>query len=160
MWKARSNCSLYRKSRWEDSARSNAPSSKGKLAHLVHHVVESTLDASLYGGRRHGIKRIDRDDRVPLRRHLRIEAGRSVPASKNPSAQVPFPQVEHPAVLVHRPPPGHDAVDCEGHPPYLRNDLLQSILTVRFTYRANRIRIFGAGHWRKYRKLYLEQGSA
>lgn len=34
------------------------------------------------------------------------------------------------------------------------------ILTVRFTYRANRIRIFGAGYWRKYRKLYLEQGGA
>lgn len=32
------------------------------------------------------------------------------------------------------------------------------ILTVRFTYRANRIRIFGAGYWRKYRTLYLEQG--
>ncbi len=34
------------------------------------------------------------------------------------------------------------------------------ILTVRFTYRANRIRIFGAGYWRKYRKLYLDQRSA
>lgn len=32
------------------------------------------------------------------------------------------------------------------------------ILTVRFTYRANRIRIFGAGYCRKYRALYLEQG--
>jgi uncharacterized DUF497 family protein len=29
------------------------------------------------------------------------------------------------------------------------------ILTVRFTYRKNRIRIFGAGFWRKYRSLYL-----
>lgn len=34
------------------------------------------------------------------------------------------------------------------------------VLTVRFTYRANRIRIFGAGYWRKYRTLYLEQGGA
>ncbi len=34
------------------------------------------------------------------------------------------------------------------------------ILTVRFTYRANRIRIFGAGYWRKYRALYLERGTA
>ena len=34
------------------------------------------------------------------------------------------------------------------------------IMTVRFTYRANRIRIFGAGYWRKHRKLYLEQGTA
>ena len=31
------------------------------------------------------------------------------------------------------------------------------IMTVRFTYRENRIRIFGAGYWRKYRKLYLSQ---
>jgi uncharacterized protein len=29
------------------------------------------------------------------------------------------------------------------------------ILTVRFTYRKSRIRIFGAGFWRKYRRLYL-----
>ena len=34
------------------------------------------------------------------------------------------------------------------------------VLTVRFTFRANRIRIFGAGYWRKYRSLYLEQGDA
>jgi uncharacterized DUF497 family protein len=31
------------------------------------------------------------------------------------------------------------------------------ILTVRFTYRAYRIRIFGAGYWRKGRKIYEEQ---
>ena len=31
------------------------------------------------------------------------------------------------------------------------------ILTVRFTYRNNIIRIFGAGYWRKGRKLYEEQ---
>jgi uncharacterized DUF497 family protein len=29
------------------------------------------------------------------------------------------------------------------------------ILTVRFTYRESGIRIFGAGYWRKYRRLYL-----
>jgi len=29
------------------------------------------------------------------------------------------------------------------------------ILTVRFTYRENRIRIFGAGFWREYRELYF-----
>ncbi len=28
------------------------------------------------------------------------------------------------------------------------------IMTVRFTYRANAIRIFGAGYWRKGRKIY------
>jgi uncharacterized DUF497 family protein len=31
------------------------------------------------------------------------------------------------------------------------------ILTVRFTYRAGRIRIFGAGYWRKGRKIYERQ---
>ena len=33
------------------------------------------------------------------------------------------------------------------------------ILTVRFTYRENRIRIFGAGYWRKGKKIYEEQNS-
>ena len=31
------------------------------------------------------------------------------------------------------------------------------VMTVRFTYRAGRIRIFGAGYWRKGRKIYEEQ---
>ena len=31
------------------------------------------------------------------------------------------------------------------------------IMTVRFTYRNNVIRIFGAGYWRKGKKLYEEQ---
>jgi len=31
------------------------------------------------------------------------------------------------------------------------------IITVRFTYRDKRIRIFGAGYWRKLRKQYLQQ---
>ena len=31
------------------------------------------------------------------------------------------------------------------------------IMTVRFTYRGNIIRIIGAGHWRKGRKIYEEQ---
>ena len=31
------------------------------------------------------------------------------------------------------------------------------ILTVRFTYRENRIRIIGAGYWRKGRRIYEEQ---
>ena len=33
------------------------------------------------------------------------------------------------------------------------------ILTVRFTYRANRIRITGAGYWRKGKKLYEQANS-
>jgi uncharacterized DUF497 family protein len=31
------------------------------------------------------------------------------------------------------------------------------ILTVRFTYRAGRIRIFGAGYWRKGKRIYDQQ---
>lgn len=31
------------------------------------------------------------------------------------------------------------------------------IVTVRFTYRDTKIRIFGAGYWRKLRRLYQQQ---
>jgi uncharacterized DUF497 family protein len=30
----------------------------------------------------------------------------------------------------------------------------EAIMTVRFTYRSNKIRIFGAGYWRKGKKIY------
>jgi uncharacterized DUF497 family protein len=33
----------------------------------------------------------------------------------------------------------------------------EGIITVRFTYRENKIRIFGAGYWRKGKKIYEEQ---
>lgn len=33
----------------------------------------------------------------------------------------------------------------------------EGIMTVRFTYRGNAIRIYGAGYWRKGRKMYEEQ---
>ena len=33
----------------------------------------------------------------------------------------------------------------------------EGILTVRFTYRGNVIRIYGAGYWRKGKKIYEEQ---
>jgi uncharacterized protein len=32
-----------------------------------------------------------------------------------------------------------------------------SVLTVRFTYRDSQIRIFGAGYWRKGRRIYEQQ---
>jgi uncharacterized DUF497 family protein len=34
------------------------------------------------------------------------------------------------------------------------NQVGSGILTVRFTYRNNRIRIYGAGYWRKGKKVY------
>lgn len=36
-------------------------------------------------------------------------------------------------------------------------EVAEGILTVRFTVRAKTIRIFGAGYWRKGRKIYEEQ---
>lgn len=33
------------------------------------------------------------------------------------------------------------------------------VLTVRFTYRNNKIRIYGAGYWRKGKKLYDQRNS-
>lgn len=33
----------------------------------------------------------------------------------------------------------------------------EGVLTVRFTYRSNVIRIYGAGYWRKGRKIYENQ---
>lgn len=35
----------------------------------------------------------------------------------------------------------------------------EGIITVRFTYRAHVIRIYGAGYWRKGRKIYEEQNN-
>jgi uncharacterized DUF497 family protein len=33
----------------------------------------------------------------------------------------------------------------------------EGVMTVRFTHRGNVIRIYGAGYWRKGRKVYEEQ---
>jgi uncharacterized protein len=35
----------------------------------------------------------------------------------------------------------------------------EEIITVRFTYRQKKIRIFGAGYWRKGKKLYEKQNN-
>ena len=40
-----------------------------------------------------------------------------------------------------------------------RDEFGEGILTVRFTYRSNRIRIFGAGYWRKGKKVYEQANS-
>ena len=43
---------------------------------------------------------------------------------------------------------------CLGRLPSRRG---QRVCTVRFTYRAQRIRIFGAGFWRKERRIYEQR---
>lgn len=40
---------------------------------------------------------------------------------------------------------------------YCIGQVSDGIMTVRFTYRENIIRIYGAGYWRKGRKIYEEQ---
>jgi uncharacterized DUF497 family protein len=40
---------------------------------------------------------------------------------------------------------------------YCLGQVSEGILTVRFTYRFNRIRIFGAGYWRKGKKIYEKE---
>ena len=40
---------------------------------------------------------------------------------------------------------------------YCVGEVDQGILTVRFTYREGRIRMFGAGYWRKGKQLYDRQ---
>ena len=40
---------------------------------------------------------------------------------------------------------------------YCIGEVAQRIVTVRFTYRENKIRIFGAGYWRKGKKVYEEK---
>jgi uncharacterized DUF497 family protein len=40
---------------------------------------------------------------------------------------------------------------------YCIGQVNDGVITVRFTFRENVIRIFGAGYWRKGRKIYEEQ---
>lgn len=39
---------------------------------------------------------------------------------------------------------------------YCFGKVSDGVMTVRFTYRAKKIRIFGAGYWRKGRRIYEE----
>ena len=42
---------------------------------------------------------------------------------------------------------------------YCIGQINEEIITVRFTYREGKVRIFGAGYWRKGRKLYEQQNN-
>jgi len=40
---------------------------------------------------------------------------------------------------------------------YCFGNVARGVMTVRFTYRGNKIRIIGAGYWRKGKKLYEQE---
>jgi len=40
---------------------------------------------------------------------------------------------------------------------YCLGRVSDGVLTVRFTYRSGKIRIFGAGYWRKGKKIYEKE---
>ncbi len=42
---------------------------------------------------------------------------------------------------------------------YCLGKVSDGILTVRFTYRSKKIRIFGAGYWRKGKKIYEKENN-
>jgi uncharacterized DUF497 family protein len=42
---------------------------------------------------------------------------------------------------------------------YCLGQVSEGILTVRFTYRSKKIRIFGAGYWRKGKKIYEKENN-
>ncbi|MBE9091592.1 BrnT family toxin [Microcystis aeruginosa LEGE 11464] len=42
---------------------------------------------------------------------------------------------------------------------YCMGQVDEGIITVSFTYREGKVRIFGAGYWRKGRKLYEQQNN-
>jgi len=42
---------------------------------------------------------------------------------------------------------------------YCLGKVSEGILTVRFTYRSKKIRIFGAGYWRKGKKIYEKENN-
>ena len=42
---------------------------------------------------------------------------------------------------------------------YCLGEVAEGVMTVRFTYRENVIRIFGAGYWRKGRKTYEKENN-
>jgi hypothetical protein len=53
-----------------------------------------------------------------------------------------------------------DLAHSSGEPRYFCFGKVGSgVMTVRFTHRAGRIRIFGAGYWRKGKRIYEQQNS-
>ena len=55
-----------------------------------------------------------------------------------------------------------DVVHSQKEPRYFcfgQNQDGTGVLTVRFTYRSGRIRIIGAGYWRKGRRIYEQENS-
>jgi len=70
---------------------------------------------------------------------------------------VPFSLAQHAFLDAHRIIAEDEEHSAEENRYYCIGRVGEGIMTVRFTYRGNTIRIFGAGYWRKGRKLYEEK---
>jgi uncharacterized DUF497 family protein len=70
---------------------------------------------------------------------------------------VPFSLAQHAFMDPHRIIVEDEEHSAEEKRYYCIGRVGEGIMTVRFTYRGNVIRIYGAGYWRKGRKIYEEQ---
>ena len=70
---------------------------------------------------------------------------------------VPFALAQHAFLDPHRVIAEDASHSTEEDRYYCIGRVEDAIMTVRFTYRENVIRIYGAGYWRKGRKIYEEQ---
>ncbi|MBI5634671.1 MAG: BrnT family toxin [Nitrospirae bacterium] len=70
---------------------------------------------------------------------------------------VPFSFAQHAFLDPHRIIVEDEEHSAEENRYYCIGRVGEGIMTVRFTFRGHTIRIFGAGYWRKGRKLYEEQ---
>ena len=70
---------------------------------------------------------------------------------------VSFTEAQHAFLDPHRIIAEDVAHSSEENRFYCIGRVAEGIVTVRFTYRGGVIRIYGAGYWRKGRKLYEDQ---
>ena len=70
---------------------------------------------------------------------------------------IPFSFAQHAFLDPHRMIVEDTSHGTEENRYYCIGRVGNGIITVRFTYRGDVIRIYGAGYWRKGRKLYEEQ---
>src|SRR6185503_19775705 len=82
-------------------------------ARLVEDDLGGRADPLAYLAGGEAIDRVARNQGVPPRCRLRIEARRTVRASQDRSRQVGISEGEHPPILVERPSPGDDLIERE-----------------------------------------------